>query len=137
MLSLKIDTNLCKNLDIKFMYLFGSQVKGTDVTSSDIDIAILFSNNFSGDELFRRVIVFTQEMKSRFNLEFDVVALNNATSLLKYEVISHGKVLYSLDEQERLDFEVDTVKEYIDNQHFQQIYTRALKERISQGVYKW
>lgn len=130
MLSLKIDPNLCKKLDIKFVYLFGSQVKGTDVTSSDIDIAILFSNNFSVDELLRRVVVFSQEMKNRFNFEFDIVALNNATSLLKYEVVSHGKILYSLNEQERLDFEVETVKEYIDNQHFQQIYTRALKERI-------
>lgn len=136
MTDIKIDPNLCKKLNIEVVYLFGSQVKGTDAVSSDFDIAVLFSNTFSSDELFRRTVTFAQELKTQYKYEFNIVVLNNATSLLKYEVISHSKVLYSRNDQERIKFEVGTVKVYIDDQHIREIYAQALQDRVSKGIYK-
>ena len=136
MTDIKIEPNLCKKLNIEVVYLFGSQVKGTDAVSSDFDIAVLFSNTFSSDELFRRTVTFAQELKTQYKCEFNIVALNNATSLLKYEVISHSKVLYSRNDQERINFEVGTVKVYIDDQHIREIYAQALQDRVSKGIYK-
>jgi len=136
MIDIKIDPNLCKKLNIEIVYLFGSQVKGTDAVSSDFDIAVLFSNTFSSDELFRRTVTFAQELKTQYKYEFNIVVLNNATSLLKYEVISHSKVLYSRNDQERIKFEVGTVKVYIDDQHIREIYAQALQDRVSKGIYK-
>lgn len=64
------------------------------------------------------------------------MVLNNATSLLKYEVISHSKVLYSINDRERINFEVETVKVYIEDQHIREIYAQALQDRVSKGTYK-
>lgn len=112
--NIKIDKSLCKKFQIKFLYLFGSYAKGLAQNMSDLDLAILFSKNFEPTKLFENTVNFEQALKKRFPFKFDIVTLNNAPALLKFEVISNGKVLYSENEAERIEFEVKSVKDYID-----------------------
>jgi len=134
--NIKIDKSLCKKFQIKFLYLFGSCAKGLAQNMSDLDLAILFSKNFEPINLFENTVNFEQPLKKRFPFKFDIVTLNNAPALLKFEVISNGKVLYSENEAERIEFEVKSVKDYIDQQHTRDIYAQALSERISEGESK-
>lgn len=134
MTDIKIDPNLCKKFNIKLMYLFGSQAKGNAAKQSDFDIAVLFSEKVDKSDFLNEVAYLKEDLRSYFRNEVDIVPLNNAGSLLKYEVISNGQLLYAEDERFRLDFEVLSVKEYIDDKYMRDIYYKALSERVEKGV---
>lgn len=135
MTDIKIDPNLFKKFNIKLAYLFGSQAKGLSVAESDFDIAVLFSEKADKSDFLDEATYLKEDLRSYFPNEVDVVPLNNAGSLLKYEVISNGRLLYAEDERFRLDFEVLSVKEYIDDKYVRDIYYNALSERIEKGVF--
>ena len=94
-------------------YLFGSVARGTDSSSSDVDIGILLRTAPSGtlDDL-------------RFELEgglertlgrrTQVVALNNAPPDLVHRVLRDGRLLLDRDSAARIRFEVRARNEYFD-----------------------
>jgi predicted nucleotidyltransferase len=115
---------------IKLAYLFGSRAKGTFTKDSDYDIAVLFKKKNGIRGFLAESAHLKDELREFFPKELDIIALNNAGSLLKYEAISKGLPLFSEDEKFRIDFEVLTVKEYIDDQYMRDIYTNALARRL-------
>jgi predicted nucleotidyltransferase len=94
-------------------YLFGSVARGTDSSSSDIDVGLLLRTAPSGelDDL-------------RFNLEGNleralgqrtqVVILNNAPPDLVHRVLRDGRLLLDRDRAARIRFEVRARNEYFD-----------------------
>lgn len=131
----KIDKQIFKKFDIKLAYLFGSQAKGKAASESDFDIAVLFEEDDGHPDFFDKTVYLKEDLRNYFPNEVDVVALNETNSLLKYEVISNGQPLYVEDEKFRLDFEVLSINEYIDDKYVREIYYNALKERIEKGVF--
>lgn len=78
-----------KRKDVILAYLFGSQAVSEKVQSqsSDIDIAVFFSPSPSLRELLRFRSDLTRLLKTD---RVDLVSLNEASPLLKYEVILGG-----------------------------------------------
>ncbi len=136
MKNLQINKHIFKKFNVKLAYLFGSHAKGNAAKESDFDIAVLFEKDGGRTDYFDKAIYLAEELRDYFPAEIDIVALNQASSLLKYEVVAHGKPIYCEDEAERIDFEVAVTKEYIDEQYVREIYYNALKERVEKGVYK-
>ena len=134
MLDFKIDPDLCKKFDINIVYLFGSQVKGEATGESDFDIAVLFKKRPADPLALKETALLSLELNKFFPAELDIVSLNDAPILLKYEVIAHGQLLYCEDETERIDFEVSVIKEYIDEEPIRNLYNQALYKRILQGT---
>lgn len=132
---LKINKNIFKKHKVKLAYLFGSRAKGNAARKSDFDIAVLFEKENDHTDYFDKAIYLADELRDYFPAEIDIAALNQAGSLLKYEVIANGRLLYSCDERFRLDFEVSSINEYIDDKYVRDIYYNALKERVEKGVY--
>jgi predicted nucleotidyltransferase len=132
--NLKINKNILKKHKVKLAYLFGSQAKGNAREQSDFDIAVLFEESSSHPDFFDRSVYLKEDLRNYFPNEVDIVALNKADSLLKYEVISNGQHLYIENEGLRLNFEVLSINEYIDDKYVRDIYYRALEERIEKGV---
>ncbi|MEM3462811.1 MAG: nucleotidyltransferase domain-containing protein [Candidatus Bathyarchaeia archaeon] len=92
-------------------YLFGSRSRGNATADSDIDIAVLLAEPHRGSlELYLRL---SDELSKRLG-EVDLVILNEAPPLLKYQVIRHGKVIYCGDEGARIEFEARAQDEYLD-----------------------
>lgn len=142
MTDIKIDPDISratrdifKNFDIKLAYLFGSWAKGRSVPESDFDIAVLFKVPPSDPLALEETSLLTLELDALFPAKVDVVSLNEAPLLLKYEIVAHGKPLYCENEQERVNFEVTVIKEYIDDQYVRDIYTQAMVDRINSGVF--
>lgn len=133
---INIDKEIFKKHKVKLAYLFGSQAKGNPAPESDFDVAVLFEKDGGRTDYFDKAIYFAEELRDYFPTEIDIVALNQAGSLLKYEVIANGQLLYCCDEKFRLDFEVSSVNEYIDDRYVRDIYYNALKERVEKGVYR-
>jgi len=119
---------------MKLVYLFGSQAKGASAEGSDFDIAVLFKKNPVDPLALKEIALFTLELNKSFSAKLDIISLNDAPLLLKYEVVAHGKPLYCENETERINFEVSIIKEYIDEEPIRKLYNQALHKRIIQGT---
>lgn len=92
-------------------YLFGSVALGKRKLSSDIDVAILLDN--AALEEFP-VLSFISSLEKTCGCRVDVVALNRAGEILKYEVRRSGRLIYERDSNRRKQFEIFGRKTYED-----------------------
>lgn len=129
-----IDPQIFRKYGVKIAYLFGSRTKNFAVPTSDFDIAVLFKED--GSDFLDKSLRLSMELQKFFPAEVDIRVLNSAPSLFRYEVISCNLLLYSENEDERIEYEVRAVKEYIDDQHMRDIYTQAVKDKINRGVFR-
>ena len=102
--------------DVVLAYLFGSEAKGTANRESDIDIAVLLSDQIPQAEYGQRVVDLNTELIGMFQRDaIDVALLNNAPPLLAFHVVRHGVVIY--DPHHRyVSFYIDTFNRYVDTQ---------------------
>ena len=130
----QIDKKIFQKFNVKLAYLFGSQAKGNAAAESDFDLAVLFEEAGDKHNLFEKTLYLAEELRDYFPKRIDIVSLNDAPLLLKYEVVSNGQALYCANEAERIDFEVLIIKEYIDEEPLRNLYNQGLYKRILQGA---
>ncbi len=106
----KLKEALTMHSDIVLVFLFGSFVSG-DVTSfSDLDIAIYSTGPFD----FYRTNDLKEDISEMLGVEADIVVLNNASPVIKMQVLKKGTLLINKDQRAYNEFFVTTVKEYDD-----------------------
>ena len=126
----KISSLLGKNAYVKFAYLFGSCARGDVGPLSDIDIAVFLDGRVSPfDFRLRLAAELAQALGSE---HFDLVTLNDAPLLLKYEVVRGGRVIKE-DKNKRVSFETRTLSEYLDTACLRRTQRTYLKEQLAQG----
>jgi len=59
-----LEGSLCRDPDIEFAVVFGSRVTGDERSSSDLDIAVKFSDEFSSQERFRKRCFLSGDLQS-------------------------------------------------------------------------
>ena len=102
-------TNL-NNLEAAF--LFGSEASGHTHSRSDVDIAILFRiDNVPGTN---RLLKIQDELTSLLKKETDIVVLNNASPIIRMQVLRKGKKLIVKNRKAYSSFFVRTINEYAD-----------------------
>ena len=102
--------------DVVLAYLFGSEAKGTANSESDIDIAVLLSDQIPQSEYGQRVVDLNTELIGIFQRDaIDLVLLNNAPPLLAFQVVRHGVIIYDPDHR-YVSFYIDTFNRYADTQ---------------------
>jgi predicted nucleotidyltransferase len=114
-------------------YLFGSSVQGLTHKRSDIDLAILLeprrTKTFGLDELLGLEVKVTQALSTE---RYDLVVCNSVSLILKFRIISTGKLIYNINDDLRCEFEEKTMQEYYDFlprlNEFNREYFAALKE---------
>ena len=124
------------NLDFKkkqiiLVYLFGSEAKGTSHKESDIDIGILFDKKVDSKNYLKLegqlIELFSKKFPAK---EINIVNLNIASPLLKQTVILEGKLLYAKNEIERILFQIQTLHQYEDYLHLDNIYNQFLELKL-------
>ncbi|MBU4293333.1 MAG: nucleotidyltransferase domain-containing protein [Actinobacteria bacterium] len=106
-----------KHKEVLFAYIFGSQITKKTNKFSDIDIAIFIDKIKIDDELYRygyQAETLTDIMNLLGTNKVDLVILNDVKPLLKHRVIYFGELIYSINEKERINFQVDTINKYMD-----------------------
>lgn len=114
-----------KRKDVILAYLFGSQALSEKVhsLSSDIDIAVFFSSSPS----LRELLLFRSDLTRLLKTDkVDLVSLNEAPPLLKYEVIVGGRTIYSRDSLFQARFEMKTISHFLDTQYLRSVQNRYL-----------
>lgn len=98
---------------------------------TDVDIAILLMDQIKSDQFLDYQLYFFSEMAKRLESDsIDVVILNQASLLLKLQVIKYGQILFSRDEKSRVAFETKAVMDYLDFKKFDEIQNLALGRRL-------
>ena len=113
-------------------YLAGSLSSRTSFGHlTDVDIAILLMEQIKSDQFLDYQLYFFSELAKRLESDnIDVVILNQASLLLKLQVIKYGQILFSRDEKQRVSFETKAVMDYLDFKKFDDIQNQALSRRL-------
>ncbi|MCF7917019.1 MAG: MerR family transcriptional regulator [Candidatus Omnitrophica bacterium] len=103
---------------VRFAYLFGSKVTGKSGPLSDIDLAVFLDLNLDKDKRFQIRIELISRLSSAYKKEVDLIVLNDTFNLLAYNIIFEGKVIYNIDEAQRVKFEAKVMSLYFDQQYY-------------------
>jgi predicted nucleotidyltransferase len=108
------------------VYGFGSRAEGTASASSDVDVAVLLDRALDLAEELRLRSTVVEELRRD---DVDLVVLNQAPPLLCYEVLAHGKLLFSRDEELLQEFEERTLREYFDTSYLRATQRSLVRQR--------
>ena len=121
---------LQKHPEIVVAYIFGSLAQGKTNALSDIDIAIITDSQQINNKTYRygyKAEILTDLIKLLKTNNIDLVILNKANTLLKHRVLYHGILIYSKNERERINFQIDTINKYND-------FKQLIKPHLTKGT---
>lgn len=104
-------------------YIFGSRARGSTGTERDLDVALLLKEG-RGSEF--SLLSFMSSLERACQCRADVVILNHAGEILKYEVRRIGRLIFERDSERRKQFEVSGRKKYDDFLSLHRKYSEAV-----------
>jgi hypothetical protein len=124
----QIEDYLKNNKAIQFAYLFGSCARNDHGPLSDIDIAVYVDSRF---DCFSARLRFMEELSRLVKGHpLDLVVLNTASLILKYEVLRQGVILKE-HKKRRIPFETGVLREYLDTEPMRRVHMEKLKRSFS------
>ncbi|MFH1227466.1 MAG: nucleotidyltransferase domain-containing protein [Planctomycetota bacterium] len=111
-------------------YLFGSAVSGKDNRFSDIDLAVLIDPSGIGRVSPELRINLSLELGALLGREVDVIILNNADTLLKYEIYRTGKIIFEKTPAISRGIMAESLGEYYDYQPILRMYHKSAIKMI-------
>ncbi|MDP2767832.1 MAG: nucleotidyltransferase domain-containing protein [Candidatus Methanoperedens sp.] len=109
-------------------YLYGSYAKCIETEESDIDVALLLSDQFIQSALYPFKIA--GELEKKLKRKVDVRILNGTSPSFLNQVFKYGKVVYSRDEKRRVSFEFQALRAYLDIKPIHLEYNRIRRMRL-------
>ena len=107
----RLQTALRKGPPVRVAVLFGSTVRGQIRPDSDVDIAILPAGAGLDDE---DELALARELTLAARAEVDLVRLDTASTLLKWQVATTGVPLTEISPGEFVKFRARAASEYIE-----------------------
>lgn len=102
-----------KEKTVLFCYIFGSFAYKNFNSKSDVDIAVYLDNRII-DDFFDKRLELISDISQTLKKEADILILNTAPPFIKYVVLKEGKLIFSRDENQRIDFELKAINNYFD-----------------------
>lgn len=90
------------------IYLFGSAAMDAVHDSSDIDLAVLAQESLEAKERWD----LQQELAIALRVDVDLVDLRSASTVMRFQVVSKGELLFEADTTKRAEFEMLTYSMY-------------------------
>ncbi len=100
---------LLENIEVEFIYIFGSYALGNTNKESDIDIAFYSLKEYPKYDIF----ILAQKISSKVKKEIDLIQMKNSSTVFQKEIISKGKVIFEKNKNQREKFENLILKKYI------------------------
>jgi len=116
---------------VLFAYLYGSHAKGTAHPFSDVDIAIYTElNDLDAVYSLEMNLGLALDARLKHTISTDVRSLTLLPIAVAGEAVTFGRLIYSVDEAARVDFEVHARKRYFDFRPVLQDYYRKALTRM-------
>lgn len=117
--------------EIDLIYLFGSHAKGSAIKDSDLDIAILFNDSRNNNQLN-----YINEISRLLQMDdIDLLILNEANCLLSFQVLKHGRCIFSRTDKAKIEYETTTLRNYLDTAYLFSVHRKFVKKQLQQGDY--
>ena len=128
----KLKDFFSKRAEVQFAVIFGSLAKGTANKLSDVDIAVMVDPHFVDTSPYGYHATLTADLMQKLKRnDVDVIMLDEAPILLKYQVLRYGNFIYIRDKQARIQFQVDTLNQYDDFKELYRVHEEASHRRWS------
>ena len=109
--------------DIECIVIFGSYVRESQTPQSDIDIAIKIKGGITKKELND----ISKQLEEILKKEVDLIDLDNANSILKYEILYSGMPIYIKNEYYYDLYVIDACNEFLEvNEDRESIINRII-----------
>ncbi|MBU1778488.1 nucleotidyltransferase domain-containing protein [Patescibacteria group bacterium] len=129
----QIFKNKLKKQGVILSYLYGSYARGDETIESDVDIAVLLNKKIKPENYLNKTLKLSVLFNEIYpNKEIGLLILNQATPLLKHNVVVEGKELYVANKFQRIMFENATLHEYEDTKKLRNTYNYFLNLRIAE-----
>ena len=133
----KIKQYFARQKDVAVVYLYGSQVTGQSAKKEkdrDIDFAVLF---IEPKKSYRRQFEIGAKLQKIIgNKCVDCREIYPQISpVFLMNVLKNGRLIYSSDENKRIAFEVNIMREYEDTQKLRDLQYFYLQKRLKEGKY--
>jgi predicted nucleotidyltransferase len=116
--------------EVQFAVLFGSLAKGTANTLSDVDVAVMIAPHFKDTSPYGYQATLTADLMGELRRnDVDVVILNKAPILLKYQILRYGRFIHIRDRQSRIQFQIDTINQYEDFRRIHRVHEEVWHRR--------
>lgn len=125
----KLSNYFKKAKHVEAVYLFGSQASQKSSPRSDIDIGVILGRKFPEENYFEARLKWMGELSSLLNREADVVIVNEASSVLAYQVLRYGRRIYERFHRDH-SVEVKALMEYFDFLPYRRRCEQAMVEHI-------
>jgi predicted nucleotidyltransferase len=123
---------VCRELDIALLYLYGSYALGVAHKLSDLDVGFLPKRTFDLDATLRLL----DKLQEIFEEEaVDLVDLSKAPLTLIHRVLKEGRCLYGKDLRTKIEFETRQETLYWDTEPLRRDYFKGLERRIKDGTF--
>lgn len=123
---------ILKDFPVHLAYLYGSFAEGTHAEDSDIDIALVLHEQSDKNKILKTELRIATRLDEEFGADFDVRSIDNAPLKVKGEVITQGTLVYSADEEFRVEFETYVRDRYFDYlptlRRMRELYFTSVKE---------
>lgn len=134
-----ITSRVSEDPDALFAYIFGSQVKGTAHSKSDVDIAVYFAGIDDGPggdiQAVEKQISLGLELEQALRKPVDVVVLNRASIDLRQNVLIHGQLVFCRDSRAHASFKQTQLRQYQDFIMMEPIFRYYRRRRIEEGTF--
>lgn len=98
---------------IQAAYLFGSRAREREKKKSDLDLAVVSTEDISGWER----IEMETDLSSQIGVDVDLVIFHQANPLLQHQILKHGRLILEKNRSERIRQEKWARYEYLDTRH--------------------
>jgi predicted nucleotidyltransferase len=121
---------LCTYPPVRLAILFGSAVSGRTRPDSDVDVAILTGEVEPDDSL---EVMLSRELTLAARTDVDLIRIENASTLLKWQIATGGVLLVQRSPHELARFRARAASEYIEYApalaYYGEIFRRRLIEQ--------
>ncbi len=125
--------NMFKELGINLVYIFGSQIDGTQNKLSDIDVGVVFGNkersvkdrNDTYTKLYSLFVNIFAEYR-----KVDLIFLQDTTLTLQLRAVLDGVIIYKNNEESEFNYKEQVMKYHADTQYFRNRRQQEILMRI-------
>jgi len=116
--------------DILFAYLYGSALYDPNPRIGDIDVAVYLKPTDMNEYISKEEELTAILISKLHTDEIDLRILNELPLVLKYSILKDGKLLFSRDELQRVDFETSVMIRFLELKPYLDEYRLMLSQRI-------